>query len=205
MIQTLAFNARLPVLLGASPYYQTPNAPIARNIDFTEDDYLRSRLTAMAVETDGFDRKDIYTLFITTRIINFLKGLPLCSAAPLTDLMSRSWTDKRLQIGFELLKYIAETQRLYFWTKNGLIENERFRSEIFLRVLAEAGEISCQNGSAIEASGFARPVASRARLPAGGLDNHPLTAIEEARAAYAPREFPHPVSLSAAARAARLR
>ena len=30
MIQTLAFNARLPVLLGASPFYQTPNAPIAR-------------------------------------------------------------------------------------------------------------------------------------------------------------------------------
>jgi hypothetical protein len=25
MIQTLAFNARLPVLLGASPFYQTPS------------------------------------------------------------------------------------------------------------------------------------------------------------------------------------
>ena len=74
MIQTLAFNARLPVLLGASPFYQTPNAPIARHLDFSDDDYLRSRLTAMAVETDSFDREDIYTLFITTRIVNFLKG-----------------------------------------------------------------------------------------------------------------------------------
>ena len=27
MIQTLAFNARLPVLLGASPFYQTPTRP----------------------------------------------------------------------------------------------------------------------------------------------------------------------------------
>jgi radical SAM superfamily enzyme YgiQ (UPF0313 family) len=205
MIQTLAFNARLPVLLGASPFYQTPNAPIARQINFTEDDYLRSRLTAMAVETGGFDREDIYTLFITTRIINFLKGLPLSSSAPLTDLMNRSWSDKRLQIGFELLKYIFETQRLYFWTKSGPIENKKFRSEIFLRVLSEAGEISCQNGSAIEVSGFARPVASRARLPAGGLNNHSLTAIEAARAAYAPRKYPRPVSPSAAARSARIR
>ena len=32
MIQTLAFNARLPVLLGASPFYQTPNSPIARGL-----------------------------------------------------------------------------------------------------------------------------------------------------------------------------
>src|SRR5439155_29259 len=28
MIQTLAFNAGLPVLLGASPFYRTPNSPI---------------------------------------------------------------------------------------------------------------------------------------------------------------------------------
>ena len=33
MIQTLAFNARLPVLLGASPFYRTPNAPIARGVE----------------------------------------------------------------------------------------------------------------------------------------------------------------------------
>jgi anaerobic magnesium-protoporphyrin IX monomethyl ester cyclase len=149
MIQTLAFNARLPVLLGASPFYQTPNAPIAHGMDFTEDDFLRSRLTAMAVETKGFDREDIYTLFITTRIINFLKGLPLSSATRLTDLLSQSWSDKRLQIGFGLLKRLAQTQRLYFWTKNGLVENQKFRAEVFLRVLSEAGEIACRNGTRI--------------------------------------------------------
>jgi radical SAM superfamily enzyme YgiQ (UPF0313 family) len=158
MIQTLAFNARLPVLLGASPFYQTPNSPIARHLDFTADDYLRSRLTAMAVETDGFEREDIYTLFITTRIINFLKGLPLSSSARLTDLLTRSWADKRLRIGFDLLKRLIETQRLYFRAKNGLIENEKFKSEVFLRVLSEAGEITCRNGNSIA-------VASPGRLP----------------------------------------
>ena len=79
MIQTLAFNARLPVLLGASPFYRTPASPIARGLDLTEEDYVKARLTAMAVETDEFRREDIYTLFITTRIINFLKGLRLSS------------------------------------------------------------------------------------------------------------------------------
>jgi radical SAM superfamily enzyme YgiQ (UPF0313 family) len=164
MIQTLAFNARLPVLLGASPFYQTPNAPIARGIDFTEDDHLRSRLTAMAVETSEFDREDIYTLFITTRIINFLKGLPLSSAARLTDLLSRSWDEKRLQIGFELLKLMAETERLYFWTKNGLIENQKFETQVFLRVLAEASEIGCRNGNKITVGDWARMIASRDRI-----------------------------------------
>ena len=54
MIQTLAFNARLPVLLGASPFYQTPNAPIARGLELTEEDYVKARLTALAIETDQF-------------------------------------------------------------------------------------------------------------------------------------------------------
>jgi radical SAM superfamily enzyme YgiQ (UPF0313 family) len=165
MIQTLAFNTRLPVLLGASPFYQTPNAPIARGLDFTEDDYLRSRLTAMAVETEDFDRDDIYTLFITTRIVNFLKGLPLSYSVDLANLLSRSWDDKRQQIGFELLKRMAETERLYFWTKNGQIKNEKFKTEVFLRVLSEAGEITCQNGERIAVADFARAVASPGRLP----------------------------------------
>ena len=77
MIQTLAFNARLPVLLGASPFYRTPNAPITRGLAFTETDFVKARLTALAIEAENFNRADIYTLFVTTRIVNFLKGLPL--------------------------------------------------------------------------------------------------------------------------------
>jgi radical SAM superfamily enzyme YgiQ (UPF0313 family) len=163
MIQTLAFNARLPVLLGASPFYQTPNAPIARDLDLTEEDYLRARLTAMAIETQEFSREDIYTLFITTRIINFIKSLPLSSSAKLTDLLSQPWCDHRARIGLELLKRLAETHRLYFWTKKGLIENRKFKTELFLRVLLETGVITCQNGKQIAVGDFARSAASRQR------------------------------------------
>ncbi len=76
MVQTLVFSARLPVLLGASPFYLTPGSPIQRTlgIDLTEADYFRARLTAMAWEGRDFTRDDLYTLFVTTRILNFLKS-----------------------------------------------------------------------------------------------------------------------------------
>ena len=154
MIQTLAFNARLPVLLGASPFYRTPDAPIARGLELTEEDHVKARLTAMAVETDEFCREDVYTLFIITRIINFLKGLPLTRSVDLTELLGHTWNDLRARIGFDLLKIFAETNRLYFWTKQGLVENRKFRPELLLQVLGEAGKITCQNGKTISIGEF---------------------------------------------------
>jgi hypothetical protein len=141
MIQTLAFNARLPVLLGASPFYRTPNAPIARGLELTEADFVRSRLTAMAVETGDCKRADLYTLFVTTRIINFLKGLPLNSSTDLGSVLSRPWMDSRTQIGIELLARLCHTGRLHFWSPQGLVENHRFRTELFRRALLQAGVV----------------------------------------------------------------
>jgi radical SAM superfamily enzyme YgiQ (UPF0313 family) len=149
MIQTLAFNARLPVLLGASPYYQTPNAPIARGLPLTGEDYVKARLTAMAIETEEFSRDDIYTLFVTTRILNFLKGLPLETSTDLADLFDREWNEARTQAGFQSLQRLAEAKKLYFWTKSGLLENRHFNSDVFLRVLSQAELIRCQNGKSL--------------------------------------------------------
>ena len=156
MIQTLAFNARLPVLLGASPFYRTPVSPIARGLDLTKEDYVKARLTAMAVETDEFRREDIYTLFVTTRIINFLKGLRLSASTDMDALLDLSWSDDRTRIGFELLRMLRETNRLYFWTTKGLLENQKFKPEIFFRVLEQAGVIGCQNGQRIVIGDFLR-------------------------------------------------
>jgi radical SAM superfamily enzyme YgiQ (UPF0313 family) len=165
MIQTLAFNTRLPVLLGASPFYRTPASPIARGFDLTNEDYVKARLTAVAVETDGFRREDIYTLFITTRIINFLKGLPLNSSADLTELLHQQWSDQRTSVGFQLLRLFRETNRLFFWTNQGLRQNQKFNPEIFRRVLCEAGEIGCQNDQRIIVGNFAHSITSEGLLP----------------------------------------
>ncbi len=157
MVQTLAFNARLPVLLGASPFYLTPDAPIVRGLELTEEDYLKARLTSMALETEEFRREDIYTLFVTTRIINFLKGQSVSSSTHLHCLLGQSWPDKRSAVGFELLKLLIEQRSLYFWTPKGLIQNKKFKSDLFFRILAEAGEISCQNGAKISLDRFLDP------------------------------------------------
>ena len=171
MIQTLAFNARLPVLLGASPFYRTPVSPIARGLDLTDEDYVKARLTAMAVETDGFRREDIYTLFITTRIINFLKGLRLPASTGMDALLDCSWSDDRTRIGFELLSLLRETNRLYFWTTKGLLENQKFKPEVFFRVLRQAGMIGCQNGQRIVVDNFPCSMTSERLRP-----QHPMAA-----------------------------
>ena len=167
MIQTLAFNTRLPVLLGASPFYLTPASPMARGLDFTEKDYVKARLTAMAIETDEFRRADIYTLFITTRIINFLKGLRLSASTDVNALLDYSWSDDRTRIGFELLRLLRETSRLYFWTTKGLRENEKFEPEVFFRVLDQAEEIGCQNGQRIIVGEFSGAVSQPMAAHAG--------------------------------------
>ena len=103
----------------------------------------------MAVETDYFSRADIYTLFSTTRIINFLKGLRLSASTDVKALLNCSCSDDRTRIGFELLRLLRETHRLYFWTTKGLRQNEKFEAEVFFRVLKQAGVIGCQNGQRI--------------------------------------------------------
>lgn len=146
MVQTLAFNARLPVLLGASPFYRTPNSPIARGLELEEPDYVKARLTAMAIETESCRRDDLYTLFVTTRILNFLKGLDVSAAADIRDLLAHAWRDQRQRIGFALLQRLADTGCLYFWTTRGLVANQKFNPALLARVLQAAGHITCQNG-----------------------------------------------------------
>jgi radical SAM superfamily enzyme YgiQ (UPF0313 family) len=162
MIQTLAFNARLPVRLGASPFYRTPNAPIARGGHFTADDYLRSRLTAMAADGDGFEREDIYTLFVATRILNFLKDLALAAPAAVEDLARRQWREPRRRIGFESLHRLLETKRLWFATKTGWRENLKFRPALFADVLDAAGHVTTHDGVRIDVRGLAAALTSTA-------------------------------------------
>jgi radical SAM superfamily enzyme YgiQ (UPF0313 family) len=149
MIQTLTFNARLPVLLGASPFYRTPNSPIARGLELNEKDFLRARLTALGVESANFTRDDIYTLFVTTRIINFLKALPILSTTKLSAVMESCSQESGAFMGLSLLKQLLTTGILYFWTKNGRVINRKFQQRLFLKLFSDLKFISCQNGGTI--------------------------------------------------------
>ena len=123
MIQTLVFNAKLPVLLGASPFYLIPNSPIARHCpEPSEADIYKARLTAMAIETRDFRREDLYTLLITTRILNFLKGIPL--NAPKVSLPKALAIAKKLDLrsalGAEILRRLLKEKILHAATSKRL-------------------------------------------------------------------------------------
>jgi radical SAM superfamily enzyme YgiQ (UPF0313 family) len=154
MIQTLTFGARLPILLGASMFYLTPNSPIAHNMNFppaTDLDVFKSRLTAMAIETEDFSRDDIYTLFVTTRILNFLKGLTFSTNQSLESALQIAAKSEqpRTKVGAELLDKLFTEKKLYAHTKTGFKPLSRFKFKLFLRVWQDIDCITTQQGKTI--------------------------------------------------------
>ncbi len=152
MIQTLALNSTLPVLLGASIFYLTPNSPIARDFpEPSEGEVFRARLTAISVETEHFNREDLYTLFVTARIINFLKGLKFEEdELPFREVLDRTLRGKgRMVVGAELLENFFAEQTLYASTKSGFKVLPRFKAELFFRVWTQLDFIKTQENKNI--------------------------------------------------------
>ncbi|BBM82911.1 B12-binding domain-containing radical SAM protein [Candidatus Uabimicrobium amorphum] len=150
MIQTLSFGARLPILLGASMFYLTPNAPIAKNFPpLSVKEMFTSRLTAMAIETEHFQREDIYTLFITTRIINFFKGLRVENCSVDEALAIAQENGGRDKIGSDILQKLFCEKKLYAYTKKGYKELPKFKSTLFFDVWQNLEYIATQNNTRI--------------------------------------------------------
>lgn len=153
MIQTLVFGAAQPVLLGASMFYMTPNSPIAKNFPApSEEDVFRARLTAMAWEGGDFRREDLYTLFVATRILDFLKSLeaPRGTTFTVAEALGRlSNRGRREARGVEILRRLFAEGVLYADTGTGLCPLPRFRSALFFRIWASLERILTQNGAVI--------------------------------------------------------
>jgi hypothetical protein len=159
MIQTLVFNAQVPVLMGASMFYMTPNSPIAKPFgEMSEENVFKSRLTAMAWETDNFKREDIYTLFITTRILNFLKGLNvgsgLCEAgidpdALQTTLGLAKQKGGRDLLGAEILEKLLAGEGLFAATNQGFQPVLKFKTELFFKIWNQLEYVTTQAGRRI--------------------------------------------------------
>jgi radical SAM superfamily enzyme YgiQ (UPF0313 family) len=155
MTDTLALMARQPVLIGVSIFYLTPGSPIAGQFPgLSETDIFKARSTAMAIETDRFSRDDLYTLFITARIINFLKGLKVANG-PVTLKEALGATPnlgKRERMGLHVLNRLFEERRLYAATKEGLKPLTRFKPDLLFTVLEKAGSIQTREGAIITLS-----------------------------------------------------
>jgi anaerobic magnesium-protoporphyrin IX monomethyl ester cyclase len=77
MVDTLIYLMGKRVLLGASVYYPTPGTPLfekCQEMDTLPAHPSQWRSSAFPIETEGFDRLDIVTLFRLARVINFVKG-----------------------------------------------------------------------------------------------------------------------------------
>src|SRR6185295_5065084 len=120
-----------------------------RGHDLIEQDFIRARLTALGLENANFSRDDIYTLFVITRVINFLKGLPIQSTTNLSTVMETCSQESSAFIGLSLLKELLRAGGLCFWTKKGPVLNRKFQGSLFLRVFSRMEFIGCQNGGRI--------------------------------------------------------
>jgi radical SAM superfamily enzyme YgiQ (UPF0313 family) len=153
MIQTLTILARLPVLIGVSVFYLTPGCSLAREFpELTEADLVKARSTAMALETENFTRDDIHTLFITARIMDFLKGihvngqkLSLQGALHIAEHQG-----ERQNLGSEILRKLFEERTLYAATRHGFKPVHRFKPDLFFRVCQRTGYVASQHGGCIE-------------------------------------------------------
>jgi len=153
MINTLTILARLPVLIGVSVFYLTPGCSLAEEFpELTEKDMLKARSTAMALETDRFSRDDIHTLFVTARIMNFLKGIRVnmkkLSLQAALDIAEHQ--GERQRLGSTILRRLFEERTLYAGTRHGFKPTHRFNPDLFLRISQRASYIASQNGSRIE-------------------------------------------------------
>ncbi|RHX96145.1 B12-binding domain-containing radical SAM protein [Leptospira yasudae] len=154
MIQTLRFNAAQPVLMGASLFYLTPNSPIASGFpERNESDIFLSRLTSMAIPSEHFEREDLYSLFIVTRILNFLKSAPIPkgeSASIKEALGILETSGIRSLTGVRLFRRLIEEHALYASVNSEFVSLDRFRYGIFERVFSGLEIVTTLSGGTID-------------------------------------------------------
>jgi radical SAM superfamily enzyme YgiQ (UPF0313 family) len=152
MIASLLTLARLPVLIGVSIFYLTPGTAIAEKFPpMTPADIFLSRATAMAIETKGVRRRDLYTLFIAARIINFFKGLELTAQNQRLDELLQAPPEKeqKTRHGLEIFRRLLAEGKLYAGAGDGLQAVPEFDPQLFLRLWSELDWLTTQAGKRI--------------------------------------------------------
>ena len=148
MIETLCYLASLPVLIGASIFYLIKGTSIEKRFPLTSNHEVKlGRLTSIYQKNYPFNQSDIFTLFITTRIINFLKSEILkTDQTRLTDLLQVPRLDKRARIGMEQLQSIIQGQGYYLHNKKGKTLVKTFNPDLFKKILNQMTTVNTQGG-----------------------------------------------------------
>lgn len=153
MAETLAYLGRLPVLIGASPFYLPPGSPLARGRPPPDEASLvRARLTALGADPDPSARDPVYTLFVTARILNFLKGLPTGGGrvSLIAALAATRARGGREALGAELLERLLADKVLLGAAGDELRPLPRFLFPVFLAAWSALGRVGTQDGGKLE-------------------------------------------------------
>jgi radical SAM superfamily enzyme YgiQ (UPF0313 family) len=149
MVETLALLAQLPVLIGASVFYLAPGSRLYES--GPRPSQVRARLTGLGVGPDSSARDQIYTLFILSRILNFLKGLDVPGTqVDLPEALGQARrSGARAALGAELLEKLLREGVLYAYDGSVFRRLERFDSGLFRQAWARIGYLKTLRGSAI--------------------------------------------------------
>ena len=149
MIQTIILTSRLPVLLGLSPFYLTPGTPVAARFPpLNSKEMICSRSTALGYDRAGPGRDEIYTLLITGRIINFLKGLePTDAEVSLNSIFNQYKTEVTRTTGaLKLLQSLIDDRILFADTAAaGLRPVKKFNVNLFFDLWQKLGYITTRS------------------------------------------------------------
>ncbi|HNU70092.1 MAG TPA: cobalamin-dependent protein [Thermodesulfobacteriota bacterium] len=152
MIQTLVFHSRLPVLIGASPFYLCPRTAAAEAFpDPSEQDMIRARLCGLGVNQPNAPRNAVYTLFVTSRIINFIKAVSVHGQElPIFDALEACRQhSRRFALGAEILARLLAEGKLHAATKEGLKPLPAFDASLFSELWQHLEYIITQQGKTV--------------------------------------------------------
>ncbi len=156
MTDTLAFLGRLPVTIGPSPFYPVPGAPMYEEKGaFSQEELLRCRLTAFSVETADCCRDRLYTLLVCSRMINFLKNLPIeKDGDDISSLIRRkTGLSPREALGLEILDRLLQEKTLYAYSGSGSHRLEAFDYDVFQGLWLKLGYVLNQRGEKLMLTG----------------------------------------------------
>ncbi|HCM41975.1 MAG TPA: hypothetical protein DIS66_01485, partial [Candidatus Omnitrophica bacterium] len=95
--------------------------------------------------------EDIFTLFITTRILNFLKGLKVNGEAAIEEALTAAKKEQgRNGLGAEILERLLAGEGLFAATAEGLKPVTKFKPGLFFKVWNQLEQVATQSGQLIQ-------------------------------------------------------
>ncbi len=148
MIGTLRYLTRLPVKIGASPFYLTPGMPLAMD---NNTSWIQARLTSLGALANQSQRRTIYTLFVTTRLVNFLKQLPVEEKEIHFSELKRNEEafSSRQRLGLQLIDRLLKERQLFAYSGKTFNPLPEFNVELFERFLQSTKFICTTAGKKI--------------------------------------------------------